>query len=520
MVTETNSTSGNAALTRGVPHKKECECAECKLKRSKENKKIESGSMKQLGRIRESVAPVSGEGVGRRFRVTLLTEGMGNEADCFYYTKEALASCVPLYEGAPARANHPKKSDEVEQPEGNVLHTFGYYEKVGLNILPAGDGRTTLDADLVVVDGPAFEKERALLLEAVIYKTAHPDKDFVGLSINADGDFDTTTIEQFLQTEPIPPGAKTKLLEAAAKGIVTLYPVRLMTSAVSCDLVTVAGAGGKVNTILESEREKMGKKQEDMEGKKEGKKEGQAPEGGAGPEAAGAGSTKPEDGSPDGTHPDAAQDEELIMSLMKKYLGDGFSDDDKSMAKEAYQNALEAYGGDHESAMKCAGENLKMAKHMQAKQAKEAKGMDPQGSDPTAPAASSATASQVPKDQQKAESGFGVKESAKPSKGNDDMIAKLSGQVAALQSKVDAYELEKHIDKVCRESKLPRAATTKFRESCLKGVKSTKEVDEKLSVFKEAFGLGGEAHPDFVMSAERGTSESGSGFTAGDCLDN
>jgi len=496
-------------------------------------------SLKFLGRLRETATTTTG-GIpaqpGRRFRAVLLQEGLGNLTDCYYYTKEAIASCPELFEGKKFFIDHPDALEEKTRPERSVRDVAGWFENCSVEIEP--DGRSQLVADLVLSESPDVDPFRIRMLESLEYTKNHPDQDFVALSINAGGDFDTMALEQFIKLNEVPESCLPKLQEAMDQAISMIRPVSVMTSATSCDLVTEAGAGGKIAQLLERERGTMAtkvkeskEKEKESKEKKEGKKESHKEDGAGAPPA--------KDGGADGEHADADQDEELIQSMMKKYLGDGFTEDDHKLAHEAYQHAMEACEGDHDEAMKMAGYNLKMAKHIQAKQAKgNAQPPNPEGVKGDAPAPgqeaqpmeadddgggvagnkspkSGPAAASMPADQQESEKKEGHKESAK---GSMDMV-KLVAENARLRAELDEIKLGNHIDKTLMESGLPRAATKKFRESCLKGIKTQKAFDETFATFREAWTAGaGEGDGfGFVIGAEKSGGQSAGGLDFSDC---
>lgn len=495
---ETAGTSTASQVTRATLTKtaavKQCE-------------KKESLRIRSLGHFKEVDEP--GGKPGRKFRVTLLQEGMGNMADCFFYTADAIRSAVPIFEGKKFFLDHPTESEEVDHPERSVNDIAGYFEN--LDASTDADGAMCLVGDLNVLPGPAFDKARALMIESIAYAQKHPDDELVGLSINADGDYDEVPIDQFLKTTPIPPKCQEKLIEAMAKGITMIRPVRQMTSAFSCDLVTVPGAGGKVNQLLEkgkSMEKKEGKSHEEHEEKH---KEDGAP-GGEGP------SQKDVDGG-DADHPDAAQDEQLVKKMLDKYLGKpDHSEDDHAMAKEAMKHAMEM-GLEGDEAMKCAGYNMKMAKHMQGKQPAESEGEahHESGEQPEQKAKPKAVgdAGKIHDQHSEAEE---KKEGKQKESSKGDGMVKMAGELARLRQELDAMKLKEHVEVSLKESKLPMSATKKFRE-CIKDVKTSREIDEKLKTFKEAFALGGEAEgKGWVLGVERGTtSEAGTSFA--DCVE-
>lgn len=183
------------------------------------------------------------------FNAVLIREGMGNMHDAFYYTKEALESAIPIFEGAKAYADHPTASEEDERPERTTRDIIGHYE--GLAVQTGEDGCAELCGKLDVLQSEQWAIDR--INRAVKNTSKFPDKPFIGFSINANGDAEETPIDEVISMAP--DGAKDKLIEAKANGIDTVRVVRKIKSAVSCDLVTQAGAGGKaVNNLNEGEK--------------------------------------------------------------------------------------------------------------------------------------------------------------------------------------------------------------------------------------------------------------------------
>lgn len=483
-----------------------------KTKESQAPKKAEK--LNFLGRLKEANSADLGNLPGTRFEAILLQEGMGNLDDCYYYTKEAIQSCPPLFEGKKLFIDHPDLMEEKTRPERSVRDVAGWFE--GCRVVEADDGRLMLMGEAVLSQSPDIFPYRVRMTESIAYTKTHPNQDFVAFSINAGGDFDTIPIEHFLQSEKIPESCMPKIQEAMNRGVSMVRPVRRMTSATSCDLVTEAGAGGKIAQLLERERGNM--KIKEAEKKETDKKEADAKEAKAKEDGAGG----------DAAHPDKKQDEDLIKGMMKKYLGDGFSDEDHGMAKEAYEHAMKHCGGDQDEAMKMAGYSLKMARSMKAaagpeatmqqaeKPAEEAAkesaepgfggGAKKDGEGFNSPKAGPAAAS-VPHQDQVTESASG-----KSAKRETELLA----ENARLKLELESERLEKFIDKTLRESRLPMSATKKFRES-IKSVKTEKEVGERFGWFKEAY-LAGEGDADgFIVSPEKSSGKSDGGMSFADC---
>lgn len=523
---ETAGASTGVAQTRAASLKKKSGATDPSSSGSVDRATKESNKrMHILGRLREADSPTLSTQSGRRFRAVLLEEGMGNLNDCFFYTKEAIESCPPIFEGKKFFIDHPDAAEEQTRPERSVRDVAGWYENCAAEI-DAQSGKTVLCADVVTINSPDVEPIRARLIECLNYQNKHANSDLLGFSINASGDFGTMGLEQFIKEAQFAPTCMPKLLEAQARGIQMIHPVSKMTTATSCDLVTEAGAGGRISQLLEREKGTMAKKESE---KKEAEKKEAHKEDGAGAPPA-------KDGSADGAaggaqHDDADADAELIQSMMKKYLGDGFTEDDKKMAMEAHQHAMEigkAQGWDESEVEKAAGHFMQSHRHMQAKSAASAPAPDAPapadaGAKPAAPQAGGQEADK--KEAEKSQetnddwSGKGYHPSAfapgkTPSqaqhfesakgKAPSKEVIELTAKAARLEAELEAERLGKHVETILRESNLPDSATARFRES-IKDVKSKKTVDENFKIFREAWlaassedGMGG-----FIISQER-----------------
>ena len=185
-------------------------------------------------------------GTPNKFRVVLIEEGMGNHNDCFYYTREALESAVPLFTGLKIMADHPTAEEEEIRPERSTKDILGHYENLAVET--AEDGQSQLVADVDIIDSKDTEWARARMIRAIENSKKFPDRPFIGLSINASGPSDERPISDVIELAP--DGAKQKLVDAQADGIETLRVVQKINRAVSCDLVTEAGAGGKILNVI------------------------------------------------------------------------------------------------------------------------------------------------------------------------------------------------------------------------------------------------------------------------------
>lgn len=437
--------------------------------------------------IRDGVGPTV-------FKVALIQEGLGNLRDAFYYTRDSLESAITQFEGKKCYADHPSREDEVNRPERSVRDIVGHYEDV--QIQDADDGSAMLVANLVMLPDPSFEWARSLVRHAVDYGQKYPDKEFIGLSINASGDAVEMSIQDFLKEAKIPDSAKPKLMDAINQGLDRVRVVSAIEDAVSTDLVTEPGAKGKVIEMLEGEIEKgiqmaTKTKKETIKLFEDDKKQPPVP-----PKKEGADDPKPGDQPGGDDHSDADQDKKLILDMIKKHMGDQGGDDgskdggksaegdDKQEghkegemgedAEAAAHQAYEAYkemGYEHEDAIKCAAHSMKLAKHMASKHEAEKK----EGGEPANPPHS---------DDKKPPTSLPNQKEAEAT------IVKLEGRIAMLERERNERTLADTLDKKLRESGLARAETDKIR-TLIGTPKSEKEIVEKINLFKEGMQQAG-----------------------------
>ncbi len=187
-----------------------------------------------------------------KFRAVLLQEGLGNFGDAYFYSKAALDTAAPIFEGKKIYADHPSSLDEQIRPERSVRDVLGHFENVHVELME--DNRSQLVGDVVILPDESFKWARSLMAHAVEFHSKFPDKEFIGLSINASGDAEPVALSEYLKND-LPNSVKLKLNEAQEKGIETIRIVSVISDAVSCDLVTEAGAGGGVKNYLESRKE-------------------------------------------------------------------------------------------------------------------------------------------------------------------------------------------------------------------------------------------------------------------------
>lgn len=188
------------------------------------------------GRIFEAKTDSSG---AKKFPVIIISEGLGNVVDRNYYTAEAIKSGVEVYEGKPAYLNHPTESQEQEQPGRSVTEMCGHYEDC--QAVKDDEGRMALKAMFV----PIASKTEAIGLidHSIQYKKKYPDKDYMGISINGNGEGSEMEYETFIKTfKPSDSDMeKFKQIEGKPVNVVTKF-----TDALSADIVTAAGARGRI----------------------------------------------------------------------------------------------------------------------------------------------------------------------------------------------------------------------------------------------------------------------------------
>ena len=222
--------------------------------------------------------------VGGVYEVVIIEEGLGNLGDLSYYSREALqfASDKKVFEGKKAYANHPDKLEEQIRPERSVRDIIGYYSDT--QIKNGDTGQAQLVAKFNLLAGEEFIWAKSLV-ETALTVSGKFDSELVGFSINAGGSTVKKSIDDLIRDDNLPISVKPKLLKAKEQGATEVDYLTELSEAVSCDLVTDAGARGRaLKKLIESERNQMAK-----ENKHEGTPPPKAPPAGdAGAEEQGA----------------------------------------------------------------------------------------------------------------------------------------------------------------------------------------------------------------------------------------
>jgi hypothetical protein len=190
-----------------------------------------------------------------RVPVVIISQGLGNLVDRNYYTEDAIKSGVAVYEGKKAYFDHPTPDQMEQQPGRSVLHTAGHYENCKAVVGP--DGLWELRAEFVpeVSNQEAYGK----IQHAIEYKKKYPDKNYIGISINGDGEGQELSYEEFLKKYKPLASEMEKISQVEGESI---NAITKLTDAVSADLVTEPGAKGRV--LLESAKKLKNKRRYNM----------------------------------------------------------------------------------------------------------------------------------------------------------------------------------------------------------------------------------------------------------------
>jgi hypothetical protein len=173
--------------------------------------------------------------------ITLIAEGPGNSLHRHYYGRELLEKAVAdgIFEGKPSFLNHPSKQDQTNRPERDVKDLAGWFENVhivkkpvtekGLPGMPVGYQRSFVVGTLNAESGNEASMNK--LREAANYQQKYPEKPgYVGWSILGGGSSKPKDID----------GEKWNNVEA-------------FTGIDSIDMVTKAGAGGRLISLMEGQ---------------------------------------------------------------------------------------------------------------------------------------------------------------------------------------------------------------------------------------------------------------------------
>jgi hypothetical protein len=430
------------------------------------------------------------DGGGKEFYpCVIISQGLGNLEDRNYYTAEAIETGAPLYEGAQCYLDHPTEKEDQERPGRSVKDLAGHYEDVQVK---ETNGLKEMHAKLYPVKDEVVTNR---IDHSVKYKKKYPEKDFMALSINGDGEGVSMDYEEFLKE--VQPSAQEMSKIEKIKGQ-SVNVITKLTEAFSADLVTAAGARGrlgenekqqktnkeKLMSLIESFRKLLlGIEKDDSKLREEAVK----------------GMLQAQDEGADGDSDDKKKEEEAA------------SKEADSMAKHLLlaKKELKKEDGESDEAyeVKCMKQAMKASKEEKAKEAADEKEKS-EGKD------SGDSKDEKPEDKKEAapdkkdgkDDGDGKDH---PDKAQDialikKMMGELKKEIEELKKgKAEAEEKHKEaqesaakaniklkskeraelVDKVLRESGLPRYITNELRpviESC-KTEKDMKEMTVKLS---------------------------------------
>lgn len=404
----------------------------------------------------------------RKFSVVLIKEGLGNFKNRFFYTKNALqaAAASKLFEGTQSFADHPSQLEEEIRPERSTRDILGYYENVQYK---ENNGQGFLGADLVVADNISLDWAISLLTNSLEYSKKFKEADLVGLSINASGAASSVDIDEFIKSEKFSDSVLEKLMEAKAQGITEINVVDELKESQSVDLVTKAGAGGRILKMLEQDRRNSMKVKESeaMEKKKE-TEDGKPAQADGGGDAA----------TPD--HADAGQDKALFAQMIKQYLGKDDASPEEMEAAQHTHEACKEMGMEGQEAYEAAGNHLKMAmavgKKMQSKQDEAAKQAEAEGAKEKEGDEANKEGQAVPTSPT----------SVPAKKESDTKVIELTAENARLRESNRKFETEKYLEKKMAECGKSNLVTKKFREA-LGTPKSKEHIDETFKIFMKAY---------------------------------
>ncbi len=170
-------------------------------------------------------------------KCVILCEGPGNPKDRHWYGKEAIfgAAKNKVFEGKHVFIDHPTSEEDRIRPERSIRDLAGYWSDVQAVVIgEAGwKDRTALVGWLNIEHGNTLMLNKLKTAKQFMERYPNSKEDYLGVSINASGS--SAPREMYGQEYNY---------------------VAEITEAVSADVVTRAGAGGKLLTLQESLRMK------------------------------------------------------------------------------------------------------------------------------------------------------------------------------------------------------------------------------------------------------------------------
>jgi hypothetical protein len=186
-----------------------------------------SESAKFVEKVSVSEAPE-----GHVFKVVLITEGLGNRRNMNFYGPEAIVSAPGIFEGKPCFLDHPSESEDRDIPERRVRDKCGYFKNVKVESM---DGAQAVTGELHFDLSDSGKNGYLKALTALHYRNEFPnlESEYVGLSINADGEWEDRKVEWLGE-------------------ILDVNYVTQFKDAFSCDIVTSPARGGRFLALVES----------------------------------------------------------------------------------------------------------------------------------------------------------------------------------------------------------------------------------------------------------------------------
>ena len=451
----------------------------------------------QSGKIFESQKDAKGK---VSFPVVIISQGLGNLADRNYYTGQAVqqAAADKIYEGKKAYFDHPTATQEQEQPGRSVRDVAGYYKNT--KAVKDEDGLWVLRGDLIPIE--SNEEVMGLLNHASDYKKEFPDQEFIGISINGDGEGKEMDYDQFIKEFEPSEFEMVKLSQVEGQRINAIVK---LTAAVSADLVTEPGARGRV--LLESKKIKtikrrtkmieamkkflFGAEKQDLKLMEEAAKAMLQSEGGEEDEA-----KKKEAAAEEAETKQAEGAAKALLAVkkeMKKYEGEAESEYEARCMKQAMKQMKKEAADAAEAEKKAEDEKKEAAKKEEFPPKKDdKKDGEPDGDEKEKKEAADKAAAEAkgkdPMAEMKKENEELKKEIEalkKEKKESEDESKKHHEESAKAKIELEAKKRTDGVDKILRESGLPRYATDNLRDLLITKVRSEGEMKKIVEAAKE-----------------------------------
>jgi hypothetical protein len=168
-----------------------------------------------------------------RARILVIRAGPGNLGDRHWYTEDCLKQAVAdgVFEGAQSYLDHPTPIEDVQRPERSVKDLAGQLSSVAIAKYddPFRGASVGVYADFTPAATAAGDVAFGLIRSAIAQREVGVSSPLVGFSLNALGTGESVPINGEVWNQ-----------------------IDLITECLSVDVVTRAGAGGGVVSLLES----------------------------------------------------------------------------------------------------------------------------------------------------------------------------------------------------------------------------------------------------------------------------